>query len=751
MKSSHSASPSKRSSYRTDIDGLRGLAIALVVFFHAFVGRVSSGVDVFLFIGGIFFFGPQIRSALSGTSLTIVQALIRLVRRLFPDLVVVVLGAMLLVWAFYSQMRWAGVGKDAIASLLYVQNFNLAAAGRDYAAIGSDVSIFQHIWSMSVQLQIYVGSLVVITLLGLILRRRPWASKIFIWILAGATALSFATAVVYNHTDQGWNYYSPLSRFWEIGLGGLFGMTIIQTPLSAQRRFWRLPAGIAGLGLIAFTGLFLDGAQQFPGPLTLIPLAGAGLVIWSCNPEIVASDHAHSQEHGGVVKDYRGGVAAMLRSPIPQFLGRISYPLYLWHWPLLAVATYAFTGGGVRITVGGSGITATLGLARGVTVGVGVITLSLLLAWLTLVLVEKPTRQGTKPRRSWVLGDAAYIRDAVRQSPRKALGAVLTAACTLVVVGGGIWMQQASLPPTPVAQEFDPAEYPGPLALLEGQDVPARALMPAAQSAIEEFYPQSAEDGCSAAMEETDLILTHNNNSSSTPCVYGDTDSDRTMYLFGNSHADHFLPALDVVGRANNIKIILLVKMSCYPGGGAVRTDGTEYPECGVWLDKAIHYIRNNPPTDGVFMVSTRPDPGTQGPERSPEGLRKIVETFTADGIAVWALRDSPWSHTEAGPLDVRLCVAEGFYDSENPDKDCGTQRDLFYLDRNPAEENLEGLNVTHLDLSDAFCTDQRCPGVIGNVMVYRDSSHVTNLYSQQLGPTLGQRMFPGTPVAESS
>lgn len=91
MKSSHSASPSKRSSYRTDIDGLRGLAIALVVFFHAFVGRVSSGVDVFLFIGGIFFFGPQIRSALSGTSLTIVQALIRLVRRLFPDLVVVVL------------------------------------------------------------------------------------------------------------------------------------------------------------------------------------------------------------------------------------------------------------------------------------------------------------------------------------------------------------------------------------------------------------------------------------------------------------------------------------------------------------------------------------------------------------------------------------------------------------------------------------------------------------------------------------
>ena len=80
----------KSSTYRTDIDGLRGLAIALVVFFHVFVGKVSAGVDVFLLIGGVFFFGPQIRNALNPRGLTPVQVVIRMLRRLFPALVVTV-------------------------------------------------------------------------------------------------------------------------------------------------------------------------------------------------------------------------------------------------------------------------------------------------------------------------------------------------------------------------------------------------------------------------------------------------------------------------------------------------------------------------------------------------------------------------------------------------------------------------------------------------------------------------------------
>lgn len=134
-----------RRPYRRDIDGLRGLAIALVVVFHVFVGRVSSGVDVFLLVGGVFFFGPQIRNALNPTGQTLVQSVIRLLRRLYPALLVVVTVTLAAGFVVYARARWAQTAEDAAASLTYRQNLHLADQGQDYAAVGRDVSLYQHI------------------------------------------------------------------------------------------------------------------------------------------------------------------------------------------------------------------------------------------------------------------------------------------------------------------------------------------------------------------------------------------------------------------------------------------------------------------------------------------------------------------------------------------------------------------------------------------------------------------------------
>ena len=165
--------PAPRSALRrTDIDGLRGLAIALVVVFHVFVGRVSAGVDVFLLLGGIFFFSPQIRNALNPAGLTVVQSFLRIFRRLYPALVTVVGVSLAAALVVYAPVRWSDGGMDAAASLLYMQNLNLSAQGNDYASIGTDVSVFQHIWSMSVQMQIYLGSLIVIALVAVMFRGR---------------------------------------------------------------------------------------------------------------------------------------------------------------------------------------------------------------------------------------------------------------------------------------------------------------------------------------------------------------------------------------------------------------------------------------------------------------------------------------------------------------------------------------------------------------------------------------------------
>lgn len=721
--------PTKTSaSYRRDIDGLRGLAIALVVFFHVFVGKVSSGVDIFLLIGGIFFFGPQIRNALRGNGLTLVQSILRMMRRLFPALLAVTVATLLVAFFVYPPVRWPQVAKDAVASLMYWQNISLAQANNDYSAIGRDVSVYQHLWSMSAQLQIYIGSLVVITLLALFIKK----AKTLYLIVGVATVASFIYAIVMHVVDQGWNYYSPFSRFWEISLGGLLGIWLVARALPEIWNKWRVPAGLVGLALVLVTGVLFDGAQQFPGPLTLVPLLGALLIILAGNPN----------EYEKV--PHVGGVTAFLYTAPLQFLGRISYSLYLWHWPLLVLATYMFSDSAAGQNSGAMGIMSTLGWGKGIAVGTAVIVLSLLLAWMTLRWVETPLRQATKPERSWVITSPSYVKKAAKSSPVKAGAVAVIAILTVATVQFSQMLQ-------PQQRTYSDAmdnifehrdQYPGPLDLMAQQAINTAETLPPATASVESMFPETSEDQCAALFDETDVILTKERNASDDPCAYGDETSDRTIYLFGNSHADHFLPALDIVAERQGIKVVPILKMGCFPGGEDVKTDGADYPECGVWKANAEQFILDNPPSEGVLFISSQPESGTIGPETVPQGLVDIVARFSEAGIPLWALRDSPWPQNEDGPINVRLCVAEGDYDPEEPDEDCGTPRELAYLPEDPSIEAFAPFDVKHLDLSDSFCTDERCPGVVGNVMVYRDSSHVTNLYSALLADELERQMY---------
>lgn len=722
----HAAAPAARSSYRPEIDGLRGLAIALVVVFHVFVGRVSSGVDVFLFIGGIFFFGPQIRRAWDPQGPTVIQSLFRIVRRLYPALVTVIFATVALALVLYSPARWPQVGSDAIASLFYQNNLQLALAGSDYAAIGRDVSLFQHLWSMSVQFQIYVCALVVIAALAAVTRRSVGGETLARWGLVAATIASFLYAIFLHATDQGWNYYSPLSRFWEIGLGGVVGLWLVGRPAPAALERWTGAAGWLGLALIAGTGLVFDGAAEFPGPATLVPLLGALLVIASGGGD--------------------GAVGTMLLGPVPQFLGRVSYSLYLWHWPLLVLATFAFSEAGGFVNGTGLGIFATIPHAFGGVLGLYVIGLSLLLAWATQRWNEAPLRQGERPERSWVLGDLSYVRAGVDRSPRKAAGGLFVAASMLVVCAAGLWMQPSA--DKLVAQQVagDDPLHPGPAALLADAEVPEADVIPDPNLDGSSYFPPTDADGCTALFGEVEPIRTHQRNEGTQPCAYGDTDSERVMYVYGNSHVEHMLPALIGMAQDRGIKLVPMIKMGCFPGGEDVYTTGGEYRECGEWKKEAEAFILDNPPTDGVFMVSTQPKPATRGPETSPAGLADVVKRFNDADIAVWALRDTPWPHKAEGSgdeaVDVRMCVADGTYNAGDPKADCGWGRSQSYLESNPAEDTLKGLSVRHIDLSDAFCTEDRCPGVIGNVLAYRDSSHITNAYAELLAGVLESRMY---------
>ena len=170
-------------AYRHDLDGLRGVAIALVAVFHIWFGRVSGGVDVFLVLSGYFFGGSLLRTALTpGSSLAPWPHVTRLARRLLPALIVVLAASAVLTVAVQPQTRWESFADQSLASLGYFQNWELAATASNYLSAGEAVSPLQHIWSMSVQGQFYIALLALVLMLAAVARAaslplKPWPGR----------------------------------------------------------------------------------------------------------------------------------------------------------------------------------------------------------------------------------------------------------------------------------------------------------------------------------------------------------------------------------------------------------------------------------------------------------------------------------------------------------------------------------------------------------------------------------------------
>ncbi len=245
--------------YRYDLDGLRGIAIALVAVFHIWFGRVSGGVDVFLALSGFFFGGKVIRAALNpAVTLSPVSEVIRLTRRLVPALVVVLAGCAVLTILVQPETRWETFADQSLASLGYYQNWELANTASDYLRAGEAVSPLQHIWSMSVQGQFYVSFLVLIAGLTCLFRRRLGARlrTVFLGVLTALTVASFVYAIIAHQQDQAAAYYNSFARGWELLLGALVGALV--TRVRWPMRLRTVLATVA-LGAVLSCGALIDG------------------------------------------------------------------------------------------------------------------------------------------------------------------------------------------------------------------------------------------------------------------------------------------------------------------------------------------------------------------------------------------------------------------------------------------------------------------------------------------------------------
>ncbi|MFD1859963.1 acyltransferase [Aeromicrobium camelliae] len=310
------SSPSQ-SGFIIELHGVRGIALALVVLFHIFgQGRVSGGVDVFLLFSGYLLTASLFRRSLRREPGRVVRHYARTMTRLVPAAVTVLAGVVV---AVVAVRPLGGQGQDlreVIASLLYVENWELISSQLAYGAAGPDASIVQHFWSLSVQGQFFL--LWPWAVVGLVALGQRWNGRAWMLAFAGTLAItlfSFACAQVMVAVDQPRAYFHSAARWWELTLGGLVALLAVRWQVPPRGR-----AGLCWLGLaiIVSSGFVVEGATAFPGLWVLLPLAGGTMVLLGGNS-------------GG------GGPARLLSSRPLTAVANLSYELYLWHWPVIIV------------------------------------------------------------------------------------------------------------------------------------------------------------------------------------------------------------------------------------------------------------------------------------------------------------------------------------------------------------------------------------------------------------------------------
>jgi peptidoglycan/LPS O-acetylase OafA/YrhL len=688
--------------YRYDLDGLRGIAIALVAMFHVWFGRVSGGVDVFLALSGFFFGGKILRAALNpAVSLSPKAEVIRLVRRLVPALVVVLAGCALLTILVQPQTRWETFADQSLASLGYYQNWELANTASDYLRAGEAVSPLQHIWSMSVQGQFYIAFLLLVAGCAYVFRHRLGTRlrTFFIVLLSALTVASFVYAIIAHLGNQSTAYYDSFARAWELLLGALLGALVshIRWPI-----WLRTTVATVALAAIVSCGALIDGVREFPGPWAVVPVGATMLMILA----------------GANLKGPRD-----TRMPLPNrllaarplvALGAMAYSLYLWHWPLL-IFWLSYTGHRHANFVEGTAIL----LVSGV------------LAHLTTRLVEDPLRHRTPN------GAAAPVPaipwPARLGRPTIALGSAVVLLAVTLTATSFTWRQHVTVLRAAGKElsVLNPQDYPGARALTEHVRVPTLPMRPTVLE-VKQDVPGSTRDGCIS-----DFV-----NPAVVNCTYGDMAATRTIALAGGSHAEHWLPALDLLGHAHHFKVVTYLKMGCPLSTEQVPLvmgNNAPYPQCREWVQRTMSKLITDRP-DYVFTTTTRPWNIKTG-DVMPATYIGIWQTLSDNNIPILGIRDTPWLVKNGQPFDPADCLAKG-----GNAQSCAVKRSDALADHNQTLDFAAQFPLLKvLDMSDAICRSDVCRPAEGNVLIYHGAHHLTPTYMRTMAHELGRQIAANT------
>jgi peptidoglycan/LPS O-acetylase OafA/YrhL len=665
-------------AFRPDIQGLRAIAVSMVVLYHAKVpglGGGYAGVDVFFVISGFLITGHLMREVDRTGRVSLLQFYAGRVRRLLLPATVVLCATVVVsrLWGSLFQVR--SISMDAIYTALYGINYHLAAEGVNYQQANGPVSPLQHFWSLAVEEQFYLVWPLAIIAVAVTARRYRW--PVFAALLLAVGTMSFAFSVHATTTNAPYAYFSLQSRAWELSAGA--GIALVAAHLRSLPAPLARALSWAGLAGILFAGFAYTDSTPFPGWAALVPVAGtAAVILAGCRL-------------GG------SGAERLLRLRPLQGIGKVSYGWYLWHWPLLILVP-------IMMAEQFSWI-----------LNVEVSAIALWFAILMYHVLEKPSQRWRLSRPVWLSHGAAMI-----------LATVAVSALVIVtlpsIVGSGGAASAIALDSTGTKQ------LQADLAKAVTVTAVPRNLTPTL-ARVRSDQPASTADGCHA-----DFLTVHQESS----CIFGDPAGTHTLVLFGDSHAQQWLPALNREAIALHWRVVTWTKAACPIAQVSIQTTSLKrrYTECEQWRAVTIARIQALHP-DQIVLSQSDNVPGTQVSDQQwADATAETARMFTTHGLRALYILDTPIPGS-----DVPSCVASNL-DNVQP---CDRARGHIYA--YPARHTdllhtLQASGIKTMEPVQYFCTAVKCPVIVGNVLVYRDTTHMTTAYSTVLAPLM-RPLFP--------
>ncbi|MBM3617025.1 MAG: acyltransferase [Alphaproteobacteria bacterium] len=660
--------------FRPEIQGLRAWAVMLVFLFHLWPESLRGGfigVDVFFVISGYLITGILLREAEKTGTVSLKSFYARRIRRLMPAASLVLLASTAML-PLIPRVEWEQNAFHLVASTLYAENWWLAHQAVDYFGAEESPSLVQHYWSLAIEEQFYI--LWPLVMLGLCaLKSRLPFRTLALWGLGTLTLISFMCSLWLTESSPRNAYFLTHTRLWELGVGGLLALSGYAVA-SARIRAVLLWAGLASI--LASAGCITP-ASGFPGWIALFPVLGSVAVLLSRGEGI--------------------GGKWLLNCRPAQFLGDISYAIYLWHWPLIVV-WHAQVG---ELPLWGALL---------------ILAATIPLAWATRRYVE--TYFLTRGR--WAADDGLMYR----------LGGTLAALCIFAAAAVYIYIHAYVYLAT--KNTPSPEDYPGAAVLLSGAVAPAgKELLPPLWQ-VKQDKPDVYRKDCHVGYGDDDPVA----------CEYGDPKAETHIVLVGDSHAAQWVPALDAIAQKRGWRLTVFTKSAC-PLLPVLVGEDEPYQTCYDWGQSVVKWMKRVQPdlvvqTQAARTLAYAPsETREQRFEKTRDAVLRLWKELEDGGIDFIALRDTP-----AMPEDPTVCLSK--------DPKCAYPR-AEVLRPDPLENAaIIDPAVPYVDMSDGICNAETCDVVVGNIIVWRDYEHMTMTYVRTLEEKLEKALLAAMAEGET-